>query len=427
METVLTERTDTTGTIFVVPPKAKYWVVWDVEGPRKNPKFDLAHFILEEHRGEIDKKLGLVSLDDKDLSYIDAVLTNFDKYDDARWIHDRGMGGLEFRHSTGTTPLVSLILCALMDWDDDYLSEFVEKHTLDTPGIEKINRLMRRAEARQVFISSSYPRQCLRNAERNGLSFADVYCLGNQLSAEERGRVLELADEVKRRSPLGLWRKHKDELKGFLDSYLANTWELFKEYDKGEKCDEKEVEKLLEQQEGIFTRVKNTELRGSLYALLYRQEGMMGGHRKRKALEKVEGPAIYIGDSIVDADPLEAADIGIVINCTDKHCLHATDIAIAALSWEFVEPLMDALVTGELRKEDISQEAVERYIAGEHRPYVKVFARSYIEGNFDEVKNACGKTKKAVKGAYDEWSENPAAYNTVWKSAAFGRMPRVFS
>lgn len=375
--------------------KAIYDIVWDVEGPLIHPGFDFAKEILKENSDEITGELGRITINGKEVTYFEAAYEVFDPYDDARWLYDR-THDVEFRHSTGSTPVISLIICALMGWDDKKLTRFARDGFLETPGCWRIHEVMKNIQAREFLVSNSYPAQCLTAARKKNIPFRDAYCMGYQF--DDR-RERDLDEEVQARSPLGLWREHGDELKVFLDAYLQKAGELLEAYSGSRE----KIPSLLSGQKALFEEIKNNDLRESLRYFLDKPEtGVMGGHRKRKALQKIrEGgnkELLFISDSIVDVDAIEYIKdngLSVTINCTQEDCLRSSHVNIATLNWKYAGDILRDLAC---RK--ISQGVLERYV---DERYIRVFGMEYIEEHMGEVVEVNRGVKEKLKGGYELW------------------------
>jgi len=411
---------------------AIYDIIWDVEGPLIHPGFDFAKEILRENNAAITDKLGKIEINGEEFTYFEAAFEIFDPYDDDRWFYDR-THNVEFKHSTGTTPVISLIICALMDWDDEKLTDFAKDHFLETPGCRNIHQIMKKIKAKEFLVSNSYPAQCLIVAKKKKIPFSDAYCMGYQLDDGRRNIEHELDKEVNERSPLELWKEHKDELKEFLDAYLQKAWELLEIYRRAkdnESSSEEKIRFLLSEQKALFEEIKNFALKESLKYFLDKkedilEEGVMGGHRKKHTLQKIEADTkkelLLISDSIVDVDAIEYVKdngLSITINCTQEDCLKATHVNIATLNWKYAENILKDLSNGNLKKSEITQEILERYIKDEYKPYITVFSMEYIKNHMKEVMSANKTVRDVLKGenGYELWKKDRNKYQEIWSN-----------
>ena len=421
---------------------AIYDIVWDVEGPLIHPGFDFAKEILRHNIAAITDKLGKIEINRKQFTYFEATFEIYDPYDDERWFYDR-IHNVEFKHSTGTTPIISLIICALMDWDDETLLNFATNNFLETPGSGNIHKIMKEIKAREFLVSNSYPAQCLTAAAKQNIPFSNAYCMGYQLNKEKMNIKIELNMEVKKRSPLELWRKYKDELKEFLISYLQIAWELLEVYkrvnDNKYGYNEK-IGFLLAEQKALFEQIEILALRESLRYFLdikadILEEGVMGGHRKKQTLQKIKEitkkDLLFISDSIVDVDAIEyikERGLNVTINNTQEDCLKATHINIATLNWKCAEHILKELLNGNLKKDEINQQIIERYVKDEYKPYIKIFSMEYIKYNMNEVILANKTVKDFLKGenGYELWKIDRNRYHEMWSNPFSQKQFKIF-
>jgi predicted HAD superfamily phosphohydrolase len=337
-------------------------IAFDVEGPIwKN--FDLAWLTLEKLvKPEIRK------------SFYEKVRV-FDSYDDLRWIEERARKG----HSTGTTPIISSLIAFLSGLRNKHLLSATRSYAKPMEGVGELVDWLRSRELDPYFISSSHPASALHASYTFGIKSRKTYCSGKQLSKRE----LEVFDKPRRsmgkrfidfelghRFPFeGLGEK--GELRHFLDSYLELCERMNKVYKAKAKGD---LEELKKEQILLLERVKDERLRESLDYLLYRERGVMGGHRKREILEEIGGEIIYIGDSIVDADALEYSSrngLGIAINCTNKQALLACDLNLVCNSLMELKRVISNFLSGRNLRTKLGRR--------------KLFGRKEIEENLEGV------------------------------------------
>ena len=95
----------------------------------------------------------------------------------------------------------------------------------------------------------------------------------------------DLEKELRERSPISILRKHPEELEAFLDKFMDNSYEIYTAYLKG---DEQQIKDLKKKQLSIlFHEISNDEVMYEMYYLLLKQNGVMGGHKKKMALESI--------------------------------------------------------------------------------------------------------------------------------------------
>ncbi|MEM2924415.1 MAG: hypothetical protein QXJ68_01835 [Methanocellales archaeon] len=341
-----------------------YIIAFDVEGPIASPDFDFTWLCLEHTSKQFYEKIKL-----------------FDEYDDLRWMRERDKRGR--KHSTGTTPLVSLLAAACEGFGDIQLKEIArEKLKLSNGASELLKWLIRERGIMPYLITSSYPAVSLILGRKFNIPSSHIYCAGNQLSRAElfkfdRNPNFEL--ELKRRSPMELWSRKQTEVARFLSEYLENCIELRNCYIQGKNHSHiQEYRALLRKQRKIYQGVKDDELRTSLIELILKQRGVMGGHNKKRVLEKLSpNPryAIYIGDGIVDADCLEYASFGIAINCVNRFALLSCKFNIATGNEANLIPILEEILDGRFNLEKIHSS-----------DELTIFPPSTIRANFEEVR-----------------------------------------
>ncbi|MEM2934297.1 MAG: hypothetical protein QXL78_05155 [Methanocellales archaeon] len=315
----------------------KYIIAFDVEGPIANPSFDFTWLCLEHTSKQFYERIKF-----------------FDEYDDLRWVHERDKRGT--KHSTGTTPLISLLAAACEGFSDGQLKEIArEKMKLSRGAKELLKWLICEREILPYFITSSYPAVSLLLGRKFNIPSSHIYCAGNQLSREELLKFNYNPDfdvELQLRSPVELWNKKQVEVVEFLEEYLANCLELRNCYLQNQR--KGNIKALLKLQRKIFEGVKDGELRASLIALILKQKGVMGGHNKKRVLKKLSPDpkyAIYLGDGIVDADCLEYANYGIAVNCINSFALHSCKFNIATANEAFLIPIFEQILDGKFKLE----------------------------------------------------------------------------
>lgn len=348
-------------------------IAFDVEGPIASPAFDFSWLCLEQTSGEFYERI-----------------KRFDEYDDLRWAYERETGG-QSKHSTGTTPLISLLAAACEGFTDLRLTQMAGEKLRLSRGVGGLLKwLISEKGMIPHFITSSYPAVPLLIAKQFVIPSSHVYCAGNQLSGEQ----LSIFDsnpsfdlQIASRSPVELWSRHREGARKFLNGYLENCIEMRSAY-----VENRDKKDLLEGQQKIFSEIKDSQLRDSLTRLILKQHGVMGGHNKRKALSKVSPDpelAIFIGDGIVDADALDYAKYGIAINCTSSYALHSCKLNIATSNEALLIPVLEQIMEGKFEVEKAKRECTgDEFIIFSHRD---------IKAKFDEVKRINSTFREAMK------------------------------
>lgn len=349
----------------------KFIVAFDVEGPIANPGFDFTWICLEYTSRQFYERIKL-----------------FDEYDDLRWVRERSRN--EDKHSTGTTPLISLLAAACEGFTDLHLTRLaMQKLRLSKGAGELLKWLISERGIIPYFITSSYPAVSLLLGREFIIPSSHIYCAGNQPGKEQLAifdshRDFEI--ELKERSPVEIWNKNQVEAKEFLNKYLENCIELRDTYIQKQKADKTNI--LLEAQQEIFREIQHQKLRSSLTSLILNQKGVMGGHNKKKVLQELSPDpkfAVYLGDGIVDADCLEYAKYGIAINCTNSFALQNCKLNIATSNEALLIPVLEQILQG---KFDVKKESGDELL---------IFSQSDIKARFEEMKSINGHFREAMR------------------------------
>jgi predicted HAD superfamily phosphohydrolase len=180
------------------------------------------------------------------------------------------------------------------------------------------------------------------------------------------------------------------------------------------RTDEEAVRNSREKQLRLLEEARKevSTLADDLRYLLYSEDGVMGAHRKKRALmsiEKLEKAKkenlIYSGDSIVDADAIAYAGYGISINCTNRQALISSKINVATTTLESLIPIIEQISSGadltiELR--DTIQERMGEAISLENQttPPTRIFTRNEIDNKIEAIMQAnrlCKEYMKKIK------------------------------
>ena len=384
----------------------KFVFAFDVEGPIVNPSFDFSWLTLEN----------LVKSDD--LENMSEKVKIFDEYDDNRWLRERGMEG----HSTGTTPIVTSLLAVAYGAKNDDFLDLANRHLKLTPGANQLIRWLKdEKRIEPYFISSANPAAILPVAYKLGILSSHVFCSGYQLNTAmaerydklrtERPDIHEeiMRKELGERFPYDKY-SNSESLQHFLARFLDFCVEMNKSYASG-RTDEEIVRSSRDKQLKLLeeTRQEIGTLADDLRYLLYSEDGVMGGHRKKRALmliEKLEKTKkeklVYSGDSIVDADAIAFAGHGISINCTNRHALISSKINVATPTLESLIPIIEHIASGgeltvELR--DIMQDKLNESVNPriEAIPPTQIFTKNEIDGRIETVTQANRLCKEYIK------------------------------
>jgi predicted HAD superfamily phosphohydrolase len=379
---------------------------FDVEGPIVNPSFDFSWLTLEN----------LVKADN--LKEISEKVKTFDEYDDNRWLRERGMEG----HSTGTTPIVTSLLAVAYGANNVDLLNLAKQHLKLTPGASQLLRWLKDEKRIQPYlISSANPAAILPVAYKLGILSSHVFCSGYQLSktvAESYDKLRTdttdsdgetMQKEMNERFPYDKY-SNSESLQIFLDRFLDLCVEMNKSYASG-RTDEEIVRSSREKQLKLLEEARRQvgTLADDLRYLFYSEDGVMGGHRKKRALMSIEKQEktrkeklVYAGDSIVDADAIAFAGHGISINCTNRQALISSKINVATSTLESLIPIMEHIASGgeltvELR--DMIQEKVNEAITPEMEaiPPTLIFIKDEIDSRIETVTRANKLCKEYIK------------------------------
>jgi predicted HAD superfamily phosphohydrolase len=384
----------------------KFIFAFDVEGPIVNPSFDFSWLTLEN----------LVKSDD--LKTISEKVRIFDEYDDNRWLRERGMEG----HSTGTTPIITSLLAVAYGAKNDDFLDLANRHLKLTPGAGQLLRWLKDEKRVQPFlISSANPAAILPVAYKFGVLSSHVFCSGLQLTRTVAERYDKLRtttpdneqetirEEMKERFPYDKY-SNSESLRRFLDMFLDLCVEMNKSYASG-RTDEEIVRSSREKQLKLLGEARKDvgTLAEDLRYLLYSEDGVMGGHRKKRALMLIEKQEktrkeklVYSGDSIVDADAIAFAGHGISINCTNRQALISSKINVATPNLESLIPIMEHIVSGEeltLEARDLIEGRVNEATVAQIKaaPPTRIFTKNEIDTRTDAVMQSNKLCKEYIK------------------------------
>jgi predicted HAD superfamily phosphohydrolase len=304
----------------------------------------------------------------------------------------------------------------------DFL-DLAKRHLRLTQGANQLLQWLR--DERHIdpyFISSANPAAVLPLTYRLRILSSHVFCSGYQLArakAENYDRLRAekpnldedtLQKEIKERFPYDKY-SNSESLRHFLNRFLDLCVEMNKSYASG-RTDEETVRTSREKQLKLLEEARGevSTLADDLRYLLYSEDGVMGGHRKKRALMLVEkldkakrDKMIYVGDSIVDADAIAYAGHGISVNCTNRQALISSKINVATSNLESLIPVIEQLVSvGELtgEKRDLIQGEANEVIHPETEsiPPTRIFIKDEIDSRIDMVTQANRLCKEYVKG-----------------------------
>jgi hypothetical protein len=165
------------------------------------------------------------------------------------------------------------------------------------------------------------------------------------------------------------------------------------------------------EQVSLLAEVRKTDsgLAKDLEYLLYSEDGVMGAHRKKQALiliekrEKVRKEhLIYIGDGMVDADPLAYAGYGISVNCTNKDALFSSRLNVATPNLESLIPIVNFIASGKRMspesKNDLEKEISKRIPSrAQATPASILFTVNEIKADINAVTQANRLCKDYIK------------------------------
>lgn len=351
-----------------------YIIAFDVEGPILNPAIDFAWLSLKKFAKEFYEKVKL-----------------FDEYDDLRWVYERDKNG----HSTGAMPLVSLCACICKSITDEALFQLAKKNIVENLGVTETLNWLQKKETLIYFITSSYPAVSLIEGYKHGIKSSHIFCSGYQLT-KERAKYFDLKkdlmEELQERSPVSKLKKFQTELFEFLRDYLKNCSELRLAYIKNNVVKIKILEK---EQNLIFKKIREKELRNELIYLLYKEKGVMGSHNKKRVLQSISATnenIIYIGDGIVDSDALAYSKYGISLNCTNNYALLSSKINVATNDIANIIPVISNIV-----EEKFDIEKIKNYLTSEK---IKIFSHKDIKNNLEHVKKINSFFKSILREDY---------------------------
>lgn len=270
--------------------ESKIPVAFDFEGPLANPAIDFAWMTFND----------LVSSATKE-KFSKERIEEFDLYDDIRWEYERSSQG----HSTGTTPLICDYVAVIDGVTDQQLIAFARRKVELNKGVEGLVRNLM-ASGPFYIVTNSHPALSLVTAEQHSIPLKDVFTHGRQIHGGRVERIqTSLEKEVAARSPLSaLAQYNKDELRLFLDKYLAACAEILREMQGNTPY----IKNAIDKHDALFNLLSHP-LGEEMAHQLLNEEAITGGHNKTRILRRIapDGNVVFIGDSIVDADAIEFA------------------------------------------------------------------------------------------------------------------------
>ncbi len=357
---------------------------FDYEGPVCNPAVDFAWLIYRRLVSEETKK-----------KFPEALIQTFDEYDDARWERERARRG----HSTGTTPLVLDCVAACDDIGNGRLISFAKSCVQENPGIKELIEFLIQQKTVPYFVTNSYPALSLTSTYEWGIPSSKVFSHGYQLSLETRRNIdrqrrgnarSTFEEEVYSRSPL-LDLIGEEELEPFLREYLEVCSRLLTAY---KQNSEHEIVNLEIMQVKMFDKIDYKDLRNTLKYMFLKEKAITGGHNKARILQKISQDGtgvVYLGDSIVDADPIKFAQYGFATNCTNKHALQDAKLSLVVPDFSLLVPMFEDILKGRFSFERTK---------GYERNGMRVFLPDEVREKFDYVKSANNEIKAALKALY---------------------------
>jgi predicted HAD superfamily phosphohydrolase len=378
----------------------------DVEGPIINPKFDFSWLIVEK-----------LAKGGKIKDFNDRVKA-FDEYDDNRWLRERKVGG----HSTGTTPIISSLFAIAHGTNNEAFHTLAKDNLTFSPGATQLLSWLKNTKGIEpYFVSSAHPAAILPVAYQLEISSSHVFCNGCQLTQKEAetfdkkrrekpdDNSQTMMNEIRERFPYEKYLNSK-VLRQFLDEYLEICVKINSLYAESQ-INEKALQAAEKEQLRILgeARKEDSSLAKDLKYLLFSEDGVMGAHKKKQALvviekrEKVKKEKlVFIGDSIVDADPIAYAGHGISVNCTNKDALLSSRINLATPSLESLIPLLEFVISGKPMssdsKEDLEKEISKRISSGAQVSLAsKLFTADDIKTDMNAVMQANRLWKDYIK------------------------------
>ncbi len=350
----------------------------DFEGPLANPAIDIAWDIYRELVSQATRS-----------RYPESAVRAFDEYDDARWRHERRDETNGHRHSTGTFPLLIDCIAALDGLTDRDITELAyqkmgpQQQGYNPGAQDLLGRTMRRGPVR--IVTSSHPAMPLVAADHHSLSYDNIFTHGWQVD----GSPIPQESHMGYRSPLRRL-SGQEGLGRFLDKYLTKCSRVLQAIASG---DPKAIWRATARHDS-FLRGVSGELGNTLRYMFLYELGVMGGHRKAGVLRNVapDGNVFYLGDGIVDADPIEFARYGCSINCTNDEALQASKLNLVTRDLMTIDPLVADIQAGVFELEG----APERYSGNG----LKIFTADDIRDGLGDVKEENKTAKGNLKAHY---------------------------
>ncbi len=295
----------------------KIAVVLDLEGVLLPPGIDFAFMIPEAsfyNRVEIRNE-------------VISMLATFDKFDDERWLYYKYVRG-EPRYQTGTTPFYSLMLVTALGVSKEHIISLCEK-ILEIASLDNAKRILegvRELCDLVVIASSAYHEFVKLFLNKISTKVDQVYAMGNTVldGVQEENILNTLRDLYTRELLL--------ELCEIVYHYVII-------------CLKKEKYELFEKLFKI-TRAKDIEY---IERFLVAQRGIAGSLLKAQVIRKLREKGfftIFIGDSVVDVDAAEVANISISINTSSRQLLNLTTFNVITRDYTVITDIIRLIVTG---------------------------------------------------------------------------------
>ncbi len=297
----------------------KIAVVLDLEGVLLPPGVDFAFMTVEAAcHSYTELKKTLIKM-----------LETFDMFDDNRWMYYKFLKG-STKYQTGTTPFYSLMMLAMLGKNDDEAIAICEK-ILDALPLNEVSEIaegVRQLAHKLIIASSAYYQFVKKTLEKASIKFDEIYALGNTIIDNiKEERILSKLCQLFTREKL---------------CKLCDLVYHFSEY-----CIKREKYKVFN---SLLNCAKLSEEQiNYIKMFLIEQRGIAGSSLKASVVRKLREEGyftIFVGDSIVDAEAAEVANVSISINTSSHHLLNVSTFNVITRDYRVIVDIIRLIIEG---------------------------------------------------------------------------------
>jgi predicted HAD superfamily phosphohydrolase len=216
------------------------------------------------------------------------------------------------------------------------------------PGVEDLMKFItREKDEKPYFATNAYPAAALKTAESYQIPLHNVRTQGLQ-DFHGVNYSAFLIDTCARRVPMEFFIKKRKEVKKFLDDWIYAAQRMLPA---AKARNVNGVTELMLEYMHVFHRVADRELRALLKEMFIPpyETAIMGGQNKKRVVDEVADETgkktVSFGDSIVDADMLGGASVGVSINCTNRHAVDMSSMNVCVVDYELLIPMIGDMIS----------------------------------------------------------------------------------